>query len=110
MNIVSSAVVAAVLLFGSFQVAQAQDQPPAPNPSAPANPAVKSPDDTAHAPLAKGHNSFTKSQALARFRKAGYENVTELTLDADGLWQADATRDGQPVKVALDYKGDVATQ
>jgi len=31
-------------------------------------------------------------------------------LDADGLWQANAMRDGQAVKVALDYKGDVAAQ
>jgi len=89
--------------------AVAQDQP-TPNPVAPANPAMKSPDDTAAAPLAKGHNSFTKSQALARIRKAGYSQVTELALDSDGLWQANATRDGQSVKVALDYKGDVAAQ
>jgi hypothetical protein len=40
---------------------------------------------------------------------AGYANVTGLTLDGDGLWQAQATKGGQPVAIALDYKGDVAT-
>jgi hypothetical protein len=56
------------------------------------------------------HNSFTKSQAASRIKKAGYTQVSGLVLDADGLWQASAMRGGQPVKVALDYKGDVAAQ
>jgi hypothetical protein len=111
MKSVSSIAVAAGLLLGITQMAMAQDQPPpAASLQAPANPAVKSPDDTASAPLAKGHNSFTKSEALSRIKKAGYSQVTGLTLDANGLWQASGMRDGQSVKVALDYKGDVAAQ
>jgi hypothetical protein len=111
MKTVSSILVAAGLLFGTAQWAMAQDQPaPTASSAAPSNPAVKSTDNTASAPLAKGHNSFTKSQALSRIKKAGFSQVTDLTLDADGLWQASAMRDGQAVKVALDYKGDVAAQ
>jgi hypothetical protein len=112
MKTVSSIAIATALFLGATQVviAQGQSPPPAASAEAPANPAVKSPDDTASAPLAKGHNSFTKSEALSRIKKAGYSKVTGLTMDADGLWQASAMRDGQPVKVALDYKGDVAAQ
>jgi len=112
MKTVSSIAIAAGLLLMATQDAKAQDQspPPAASSEAPANAAMKSPNDTASAPLAKGHNSFTKSEALSRIKKAGYSQVTGLTLDADGLWQASAMRDGQPVKVALDYKGDVAAQ
>ncbi len=111
MKTVSTIVFAAGLLICATQVATARDQPaPAATPEAPANAAVKSPDDATTAPLAKGHNSFTKSQALSRMQKAGYTQVTGLTLDADGLWQASAMRAGQPVKIALDYKGDVVAQ
>jgi hypothetical protein len=61
-------------------------------------------------PLAKGHNSFTKSEAKSRIEKAGFINVTGLALDSDGLWQATASRDGQSLHVALDYKGDIAAE
>ena len=112
MKTASSIAIAVGLVLGAAQLASAQDQsaPPAASSEAPANPALKSPDDAAAAPLAKGHNSFTKSQALSRIKKAGYTQVTGLVLDADGLWQASAMRGGQSVKVALDYKGDVAAQ
>ena len=112
MKTVLSITVAAGLFLTVAQGATAQDQspPPAASSQSPANPAVKSPDDASAAPLAKGHNSFTKSQALSRLKKAGYSQITGLTLDADGLWQASAMRGGQSVKVALDYKGDVAAQ
>jgi hypothetical protein len=112
MKTVLSIMVAGGLCLTATGAAMAQDPSPRPAASsdAPANAAVKSPDDAAAAPLAKGHNSFTKSQALSRLKKAGYDQVTGLALDADGLWQASAMRGGQPVKVALDYKGDVAAQ
>lgn len=78
--------------------------------SAPANAAVKSPDDTASAPLAAGHNSFTMEQARARIKKAGYTDVSTLTKDTNGLWNGEATLNGRRVPVSLDYKGDIATQ
>lgn len=89
--------------------AYAQDNStPTPDPNAAANPAVKSSDAQASTGLAKGQNSFTKAQAKGRITKAGYTDITGLTKDANGLWQAQATRDGQHVNVALDYKGDVS--
>lgn len=96
--------------LAAASAAQNSAAQPAPDPNAPANPAVKSPSDTASHPLAKGHNSFTKSQAQSRLEKAGYTDVTGLTLDQDGLWQAQASKNGQSIHVALDYKGDIAEQ
>jgi hypothetical protein len=100
----------AFLLFGVASVAQAQgSSAPSPDPAAAGNPAVKSANDSTGA-LAKGHNSFTKGQAKSRIEEAGYADVAGLGLDSDGLWQATATKDGQSVHVALDYKGVVAAQ
>jgi hypothetical protein len=107
MKILSIVAISAGLLgFASY----ASADPPTTDPAAAANPAVKSPTDTSAAPLAKGHNSFTKGQAQDRIQKAGYTNVSGLTLDTDGLWQATAMMQGQSVHVALDYKGDVAAE
>ena len=72
------------------------------------NAAVKSP-DTNEAPTA-GANSFTKGQAESRIKKAGYANVTGLAKDKDGLWHAQATKDGKQTNVSLDFKGDVNAQ
>jgi hypothetical protein len=104
-TILAPALALSLALAGAAALAQ-----PAADPSAPANPAIHGSGDSNGAPLAQGHNSFTKSQAADRIQKAGYTDVTDLTLDAQGLWQATAMRDGQTVHVALDYKGDVATQ
>jgi hypothetical protein len=99
------------LTLGTMSYAFAQDQTgPAASPNAASNPAVKSPDHMTGAPLAKGHNSFTEAEARARMLKAGYANVSNLALDSDGLWHANATHGGQPVNVALDYKGNIAAQ
>jgi hypothetical protein len=105
------AALAACVLVAGASLAHAQSMSsPSADPAAPANPAIKSASDTTSGPLAKGHNSFTKGQAKSRIEKAGYTDVADLDLDADGLWQATATRDGQSVHVALDYKGTVAAQ
>jgi hypothetical protein len=101
---------AAGLALGLASSALAQGATPMADASANANPAVKSPDAMGPTPLAKGHNSFTMGQAKGRIEKAGYTGVSGLTLDSDGLWQGQATKDGQSVHVALDYKGNVATQ
>jgi hypothetical protein len=60
--------------------------------------------------LAKGQNSFTRTEARGRIEKAGYTDVTGLVMDANGLWQAQAMHGGQRVNVALDYKGVVSTK
>jgi hypothetical protein len=105
------ATVMACVVIASASVAYAQGgASPTADPAAPANPAVKSANDMTSGALAKGHNSFTKGQAKSRIEKAGYTDVSDLNLDSDGLWQATATRDGQSVHVALDYKGTIAAQ
>ncbi len=109
MKIFPTLAVAAAMALGATSLAVAQDQP-APSPNATQNPAVKSPNHMIGAPLAKGKNSFTEAEARDRIGKAGYANVSDLTLDADGLWQGKATHGGEPVNVALDYKGNVAAQ
>ena len=62
------------------------------------------------AALAKGHNTFTKLQARARIRTAGYAKVSTLTKSTDGLWQGVARLKGERVTVSLDYRGDIVSQ
>ena len=73
------------------------------------NAAVK--DSTAHTTTApaKGHNSFTESQARKRLAKSGYV-VTSLTKDANGVWTGSATKGGKTMTVGLDYKGNITAQ
>ena len=59
---------------------------------------------------AKGANSFTMRQARSRISKKGYTHVTGLAKDANGVWRGQGTKDGQPVQVWLDYKGNVGQQ
>jgi putative membrane protein len=101
------AIAAAIALAAG--AAPAQDRMPSMvTPDQPPNAALKSPDRMAAATLAKGHNSFTRSQAQRRMEQAGYDHVADLVLDSDGVWRANATRAGHPIKVGLDYKGNVA--
>jgi hypothetical protein len=109
MKFFNTVMLASCIALGGVSAAIAQGSTMA-DPSAPANPAVKSPNDMGVGQLAKGHNSFTKGEARSRIEKAGFTNVGALMLDADGLWQATAMRAGQSVHVALDYKGNVAAQ
>ena len=88
------------------------------------NPAVKSPQpnsdqsssrgaaggDVGSSRLEPGSNSFTESQARSKIEEAGYQNVTELKKDDQGIWRAKAHKSGQTVSVGLDFKGNVATQ
>ena len=92
------------------RVAAQNQTAPAVDPHAAANPALKSGGGMSGAPLASGQNSFTRAQARARIRRAGYSHVHDLKQDGAGLWQAHAKHDGAYVDVALDYKGDVATR
>ena len=88
------------------------------------NPAVKSPQpnsdqsssrgaaggDVGSAQLVPGSNSFTEAQARSKIEQAGYQNVTELRKDDQGIWRGKAQKSGQTVSVGLDFKGNVATQ
>jgi hypothetical protein len=111
MNMFAAIGVTGGLIIALSSAAAAQEQS-APNASSNAihNPAVKSPDDMTSASLAKGQNSFTRAQAAARIRKAGYTNITGLTKSSDGIWHGQAMYDGKPVTVGLDYKGNVSPE
>jgi hypothetical protein len=74
------------------------------------NPAVKDAHVHTTAASAAGRNSFSESQAQGRIAKAGYSGVSKLTKDANGVWQGKATKNGRPVMVSLDYKGDVVVR
>ncbi len=90
----------------------------------PGNPAVKSPQpnsdqsrsrgaaggEMGSARLEPGSNSFTESQARSKIEQAGYQNVTDLRKDDQGIWRSKAQKGGQTVSVGLDFKGNVATQ
>lgn len=71
------------------------------------NPAVKNAHVVTTKMAAKGRNSFTEAQARGRIAKAGYGHIGKLTKNRNGVWQGRATRNGRPVTVALDYKGNV---
>ena len=91
-----------VLAHASYALAQVQSSL-RPDQRRRHNEAANSPDDQAR-------NAFSKTQAWARIRRAGFTSVNDLVLDRNGLWQGQAIRDGRTVQVALDHKGDVASQ
>lgn len=96
---------AAALIGASALTAFAQTTPA---PSTDGNtPAVATPDTKNPTAPVAGANSFTEAQAKDRIEKAGYTGVTGLKLDDKGVWQASATKDGKPVKVSLDYQGNI---
>jgi hypothetical protein len=98
-------ILAATLLGASVTMAFAQATPV---PSADGNtPAVATPDSNNPTAPVAGANSFTEEQAKDRIEKAGYSGLTGLKLDDKGVWQASASKDGKPVKVSLDYQGNI---
>ncbi len=60
--------------------------------------------------LEKGANSFTEGQARSRIESAGFTQVTGLHKDDQGIWRAKAMRDGKPVEVGFDYKGNIGAE
>ena len=59
---------------------------------------------------AHGANSFSQAQARDRFTNRGFQNVSNMKLDQNGVWRGTATKDGQQVGVWLDYKGNIGQQ
>jgi peptidoglycan hydrolase-like protein with peptidoglycan-binding domain len=59
---------------------------------------------------AHGANSFSRGEASVRIAHQGFQNVSNLRKDADGVWRGMAEKDGQQVQVWLDYKGNVGQQ
>lgn len=76
--------------------------PPAPAVDAPGTPTAS----TAPQP-ASGANSFTAGEARRRIGAQGFQDVATLHKDKAGVWRGSASKDGKPVQVWLDYKGNV---
>jgi hypothetical protein len=72
------------------------------------NPAIRTSASAAQAP-AKGANSFTQGQAATRIAGHGFQDVSNLHKDANGVWRGQAKQNGQQVAVWLDFKGNVGT-
>lgn len=54
-----------------------------------------------------GANSFTPGEARRRIERHGFNQISELHKDSDGVWRGHAVKVGQRVGVWLDYKGNV---
>ena len=52
-------------------------------------------------------NSFMEAEAKSRMEDAGYQDVTALKLDEQGVWRATVTKDRKQVNVSLDFQGNV---
>jgi hypothetical protein len=76
------------------------------NPSA--NPVAKSLAPAVVDQPAAGANSFTQTQAKERITNAGYSSVDSLTRNSDGIWTGTALKQGRPINVMLDFKGDIS--
>jgi periplasmic protein CpxP/Spy len=55
-------------------------------------------------------SSFTEDQARSRIEAQGFNDVTELHKDDQGIRRGKAMRNGQSVSVAVDHKGIVQAQ
>ena len=72
------------------------------------NPAVATTTNSNDSPIpASGSNSFTEGQAKSRMADRGYANVADLHKDNEGVWRGIAQREGQSIKVWMDYKGNI---
>ncbi len=98
---------AALALICSVGLAFAQTAAPAVEPAAKAPATSTTQADT---PPLTGANSFTEDQARERIAKAGFQEVKNLKKDDSGIWRGQATKAGQAVAVALDYRGNVVQQ
>ncbi len=65
---------------------------------------------TTSTPPIAGANSFTETQARERIAKSGFSEVQNLRKDDQGIWRGQAQKNGAPVNVALDYRGNVVQQ
>ena len=95
--IISAALIAATSAF-------AQNPPAQPGPN---NNAVNSSgQNNSNAPVA-GRNSFTEGQAKSKIEGAGFNNVSELKKDDNGVWRGKANKGGSSTAVSVDFQGNV---
>ena len=71
--------------------------------------AIKTPHTVNDGGAEAGRNSFTRNQAKEHIANAGFTDVSALAKGDDGIWRGTANKDGHPVNVALDFKGNVTT-
>src|SRR6185312_13977532 len=71
------------------------------------NGAVNTDANRTTADAAEASNSFTEGQAKGHIENAGFTDVTDLQKTKDGLWTAQAKKNGKPVGVTVDFKGAV---
>jgi opacity protein-like surface antigen len=72
-------------------------------------PAVSGKGTNPDAPVA-GSNSFTEGQAKSRIEAGGYQSVSDLKKDDQGVWRGTAIKDGKRVNVSLDFQGNVVAR
>jgi len=84
---------AALAQFGEqeFTKPPAQTKPSAPPAGSAANPNTTAP--------------LTQAQAKAHIEARGFANVSGLSKDAQGMWNATAMKDGKAVQLSLDARG-----
>lgn len=102
------------IAFASMMGGAALAQTTAPSPAPDARPADQAAPPAEARPEQKpplaGANSFTEAQARDRISKAGFQDVKELKKDEQGIWRGQASKSGQQVGVALDFRGNVVQQ
>jgi hypothetical protein len=96
---------ALAVVFILLMHATAAQTPPV-QPEAP-NKAVNAAGQNNSDKAVKGANSFTEGQAKRRIQEAGYEGVSELKKDDDGVWRAKAMRGRSRFEASVDYQGNV---
>jgi hypothetical protein len=103
---VLSGLLIAVPASAQTPAAQPAEQPPAHVPSAIK---LENPELGAKEPpgLVPGANSFAEGQAKALIESKGYDNVSALVNDRQGIWHGTATKGQAKVHVSVDYKGNV---
>ena len=96
----------ASLALSGYASAQTQQSPD----EAKGNPAIKQQHTVDDGAAKPGANSFTEKQAKKHILNSGYTSVSDLTKGSDGIWRGVATKGGQQIKVALDFKGNVSEE
>ena len=103
MNMIRTGLLAAAYLaLGGAAFAQASG-----GPDAKGNAPIKASHTINDGAPKAGATSFTRNQARQHILHSGYTAVSALTKDNDGVWRGTATKDGAPISVSLDFKGNV---
>lgn len=72
---------------------------------------VQSPDQSRNdTPPIAGANSFSEGQARRLIESQGYNGVSPLVNDRQGIWHGTASKGAARVHVYVDYKGNVSAR